>query len=87
MSPFQTTYQTRTRPIPQDSNVHSHYIEHSFFTTFLGLYLQLGSSAWNPVTDSPQSKVFFNGSTFWSPSDTKSETDSRPCYSIKSVSM
>lgn len=87
MSPFQTTYQTRNIPIPQDSNLHSHYIEHSFFITFLGLYLQLCGSARNPVTGSPQSKVFFNGSNFWSPFDTKSETDSPPCHSIKSDSM
>lgn len=87
MSQFQNIYQTRNSPIPQDSNLHSHYIEHSFFTTFLGLYLQLGRSAWNPVTGSPQSKVFFNGSNFWSPSDTKSETESPPCLSIKLDSM
>jgi len=87
MSPFQTTHQTRNSPILQDSNLHSHYIEHSFFTTFLGLYLQLDGSAWNPVTGSPQSKVCFNASNFWSPSDTKSETESPPCHSIKSDSM
>jgi hypothetical protein len=76
MSTFQTTHQT---VLSHKTVIFTATLQSTHFSQFS--YLQLGGSAWNPITGSPQSKVFFNGSTFWSPSDTKSETESPPCHS------